>query len=223
VLVVWKGAEAAMAAVEQWGTNHLALLISGVGLACGLLSTIMLLPYLYQRLVKEDWRLRWYHYLQGPLLLRRGRVIYNPRGSKLIPDYYKDHKTKEELTSRHDVKTSTAFSFWKIPETVIPGRSDPSDDPPCSCRKSKLERGLKGKWYEWKNIIALLKRAFFHGINMDVAKEQKKNISFLCRNLQERHAEASKFDNKAEHAFSYLQVLTAATASFANGANDISK
>jgi solute carrier family 20 (sodium-dependent phosphate transporter) len=58
---------------------------------------------------------------------------------------------------------------------------------------------------------------------MDVANEQKNNPSFLCRNLEKKHAEATRFDNKAEHAFSYLQALTAATASFANGANDISK
>ncbi|KAE9380680.1 PHO4-domain-containing protein [Stipitochalara longipes BDJ] len=39
---------------------------------------------------------------------------------------------------------------------------------------------------------------------------------------QTPHAEAKTFDKNAEHTFSYLQVLTAATASLANCANDTS-
>ena len=46
--------------------------------------------------------------------------------------------------------------------------------------------------------------------------------SVLSGDIEEIHAHAAHYDNKAEHMFSFLQVMTAATASFTHGANDIS-
>lgn len=211
-----------MVEMQHEGAGQLALLIFGIALGCAFLSTVLLVPFLYQRLMKDDWRLRWYDFLQGPLLLQRGRSLCNPRGHNSIPDYYEGHKTKEELALR-DVETSMAFAYWNGSEVGILRRSDCRDAPQCSCRNSGLNREVKEKWYGRKHLKAILKRAFYHGVGMDVAKEQINNPSLLCRDLERKHAEASRYDNKAEHAFSYLQVLTAATASFANGANDISK
>jgi len=142
----------------------------------------------------------------------------------LVLNYYKNHKTKDELvndeTQLQDLEANTQITSNKEPGTEATEVNDGSE--PISHIET-LDGRLKRKWYEWKTIIAFLKRAFFHGVNMDVANEQKNNASILCRNLEKKHAQATKFDNNAEHAFSYLQVLTAATAAFANGANDISK
>jgi len=46
--------------------------------------------------------------------------------------------------------------------------------------------------------------------------------SVLSGDVEEIHAHAAHYDNKAEYMYSFLQVMTAATASFTHGANDIS-
>src|SRR5271156_1885053 len=97
VLIVWKGAASASAAVKKWGPREYVGVILGVAFGVALLSIIFLLPYLHRKLILEDWEIRWYHIIQGPLLLRRGEVPPNPGNREIIQNYYHDHKTKEEL------------------------------------------------------------------------------------------------------------------------------
>ena len=62
------------------------------------------------------------------------------------------------------------------------------------------------------------KRAVLHGVEKDVV-----SAHILTGNLEEMPARADHYDNKAGYTYSFLQIMTAATASFTHGATDVSK
>jgi phosphate/sulfate permease len=229
VLIVWKGAASASSAVKKWGPGEYVGVILGVSFGVALLSIVFLLPYLHRKLIMDDWEVRWYHVFLGPLLLRRGEVPPNPDGREVVQNYYRGHKTKEEIEANGsslmhpptDVETNTTNK--EANDTIVSDESSgDAASRQISTNESAAVPGPTSPWYEPKNLFQLAKKAFFQGVEVDVVAEQKKS-SILCGDLEKMHARATHYDNKAEHTYSFLQVLTAATASFAHGANDVSK
>jgi len=64
-------------------------------------------------------------------------------------------------------------------------------------------------------------RVLLRGLEKDVVAMQKRN-NILNWDLEDMHARSAHYDNRAEYMYSALQILTAATASFVHGANDVS-
>ena len=95
-------------------------------------------------------------------------------------------------------------------------QSQPANSEPTETTVSEVP------WYEPANFLLILRKAFFHGVDKDVVNMQKEK-SILSGDINRVHAAALHYDNKAKHTYFFLQVLTAATASFAHGANDVSK
>lgn len=86
-----------------------------------------------------------------------------------------------------------------------------------------------GSIYERHNIVCFVKRipamitvAALYGVNYDIHRAQ---VGILGtpegRRMERVYAHAPKYPNEVEHLYSFVQVITACTASFAHGANDV--
>ncbi|KAJ4403135.1 hypothetical protein N0V91_006711 [Didymella pomorum] len=86
-----------------------------------------------------------------------------------------------------------------------------------------------GEIYEKRNMIITLKRipamivvGALYGVNYDIhAAQTGIHGTPEGRRMERVYSHAPKYANEVEHTYSFVQVLTACTASFAHGANDI--
>jgi solute carrier family 20 (sodium-dependent phosphate transporter) len=215
MLLVWKGGSYEVSLTD----TQIPVVVVSVGIAFGLLVATFFVPWLYRAVIKEDWQMRWYHMYQGPFLLRRGPVPPPPKSyNGPAQDYYKGHATREEVDARRvdlESRESTASQLDK--DLVTPTVTEK--------QKSLIGPKPDGPWHSGEVLFWYMKLALFHGVDQDVVGEQSSHGAdgALGKNLNDMHARAARYNNRAEYLYSFLQIMTAATASFTHGANDVSK
>ena len=240
VLIVWKGGASR---ITLTNTETIGVII-GVGAAVMLLIIIFFLPWLYRKLIKNDVHLRWFHVFIGPLLLRRPEVQV-PADAKVVQDYYRGHKTMEQLQAargeahspvkREDVEDTAGMSGSqentsgdhrpKLEDNrKVDGAVSPVEETPVNALEHVSIIGPRpaGAIYTPGVMFWQFKRFFFRGIDKDIVNLQGKR-NLLTGDLELMHAHAAHYNNKAEYMYSFLQVMTASAASFTHGANDVSK
>ena len=222
MLLVWKGGSYEVSLTDA----QIPVVVVLVGLGFGVLVAIFFVPWLYRVIVKEDWQLRFYHIYQGPFLLRRGDVPPAPRGyNGRVRDYYEGHATQNEVDARRaDLESrDSSNSNSTVPEK----EEDPHSHSQRREHKSLVGPKPPGPWHSSDVLFWYFKYAILHGVDQDVAGHQSspgdKDGGLASGNLDEMHARAKRYDNRAEYLYSFLQIMTAATASFTHGANDVSK
>ncbi|KAF2455446.1 putative phosphate transporter [Lineolata rhizophorae] len=226
MLIVWKGASKKIDLTNA----GIAGVVIGVAAATALLSVVFLLPYLYRKVLHDDWELKPYHIFLGPLLLRRPAPPSKPEGFVSIQDYYRGHLTKEELDmKRAEESPSNDPEKTGTTETITTKGAESDSDiittqhraqAPNVETSGKGKDCPEGKWYEPPVFFYLARKAIFRGVEKDIVGMQKKR-DLLSGDIEGIHAKSKHYDNNAEYMYSFLQVLTAATASFTHGANDI--
>lgn len=212
MLLVWKGGSYEVNLTDA----QIPIVIVLTGLGFGVLTAIFFVPWLYRVIIKEDWQLRFWHIYQGPFLLRRGPVPPPPSDHKgRVRDYYEGHATQEDVDGRRaDLESRGSENSVVMAKDEMPTHAKKE-------RKSLVGPKPEGKWYSGDVLFWYFKFAILHGVDQDVAGHQGSGLA--SGNMDEMHARAARYDNRAEYLYSFLQIMTAATASFTHGANDVSK
>jgi sodium-dependent phosphate transporter len=246
MLLLWKGGDYEINLTDA----QIPGVIVAAGAGFGMLVGTFLIPYFYRVVIKEDWQLKWYDFIQGPLLLRRGEVPPPPADFRgVVRDFYEGHLNREELDAERarqaalvngegdveaqhqtekKVASDRAGSDSSINnDTARAAVADINEDAP--------ERSMFGKHIRKNGIIGprpagsilapgvlfwWLKWVLFRGVDIDIHAQQAKEGK-LTGDLAEIHARGDHFDNKTEYLYTFLQILTASSASFVHGANDV--
>lgn len=232
MVIVWKGAPNLKLDKLSEG-QVLGAIFGGAGGAAALYF-IFWYPYLYRKLVLEDWTLKPWEIFYGPFLFRKGEVPPLPEGHKhqVVTDYYRGNRTREEFEAALDTNMAGIDADF-VPKDreyasddieskgvdvtgVISAPSENAEVKLDSINKKTIKHLLHPR--NWHRLLWL---AFSHGFTQDVISSQR-GPSKLAGDVQDMHSRAKKYDNKTEHLYSFLQGVTAGTASFAHGSNDIS-
>ena len=213
---------------------EIVILVLSHASAITLLQLFFVMPYMWQRVMREDWQLKWWMAFRGPWILRRARPPPPPPGSRKVSvrDFYDEHLTPEELAyvkaSRSllesiqlpsaadldaDDQPLTAGSPAELISLRVPAARRPRDEglaPPRPPGSGRHPRVLC-----WK-----LGRLVLRGLEQDVVGMQRRR-AVMSWQLEDMHARAARYDNRAEHLFTSLAIIAAAVACFVHGANDV--
>ena len=206
-----------MLLVSKGGTislpdEQIPVVIVSIGFSLAALVAIFLVPWLYRTVILDDLELKWYDMWKGPFLFYRGPVPPKSQGSSTT-SVKQPRRLSLNLHSRKSSADAESGMLVDM-ETV-----DITEEKP---HKSLIGPRPDGPWHSKESLWWAVKFAVLHGVDQDVVSSQSEGDS-LSGNIKDMHARSVKYDGKAEHLFKYLQILISATASFAHGANDVSK
>lgn len=235
LLIVWKGGSAKIK-LEDWQSALVAL---GTGIVVAIVIAVFFIPFLYRLILKDDWELKSWEVIKGPLLLKRPEPKPRPEGVPGIRDFYEGHLTAEQLEAKRAAEINSAHvasdDIEKGASTSVNTKGHDSDNeitpvPSVHAQSTAQARGQLSKpkktpppgvWYTPAVAWYWIKYAALRGVEQDVV-DQQKHKDFLSGDIEKVHATGEHFDNRAEYTYSFLQIMTASTTSFAHGANDVS-
>ncbi|QPC76095.1 hypothetical protein HYE68_006847 [Fusarium pseudograminearum] len=220
MLLLWKGGSYEVNLTKE----QVPGVIVAAGAGWGLLMAIFLVPWLYRIVIKEDWQLKSYHILQGPFLLRRGPVPPTPDNFQgVVRNFYEGHLTREELDERSAARAAALGEDLETGNGKKVAAESASEEPEPEnphAHKSMVGPKPDKPWYTGAFMWWAFKFAILHGVDKDIVGSQGEK-SVVAGDVEEIHARAEHFDNRTEFLYTFLQIMTAASASFVHGANDI--
>ncbi|GAD93486.1 sodium/phosphate symporter [Paecilomyces variotii No. 5] len=242
--IVYKGSpNLGLSKKPSW---YIAAVTMGTGGGLCVLSAIFFVPYVYSKVIKKDYTVKWWMVIYGPLLFSRPAPPDAEQAK--VPNYavvqHEDEQSNrsisdngEELSSQNEKqfsKSEAAQASYK--EIMAQGEQRLH----AKLRQSRGPMGwairtlhnnplAPGQIYELQNIKILVKRipamivcGALYGFHYDIHAAQT-GLSGTPdgRRMERVYGHAEKYPNEVEHTYSFVQIITACTASFAHGANDI--
>lgn len=230
----------------------------GSGAALCLLSALFFVPYVHARVIKKDHTIKWWMIFYGPLLFKRpaptdGTEVAMVPNYAVVQDEYEDEAstthTQGSIDEEKNPRTASTpadaneHRLVKAEATQLTYKEIMAQSEARHREKLLKSRGPlgwamrflrdnpmgAGEIYEWRNIVALIKRipaiitvGLLYGAHYDIHGAQSGIAGTPEGERMKRvYDAAEKYPNEVEHTYSFIQIITACTASFAHGANDI--
>ncbi|KIY62110.1 sodium:inorganic phosphate symporter [Cylindrobasidium torrendii FP15055 ss-10] len=224
MVIIYKGSPTLN--LDELPSSVMAGAIVGTGAVVGLLSIVFWLPYVYCKTVRNDYTIRFYHFFLGPLLWWRQAPTdaLDPSTKSAVPDY-RVIRTGQQQTDHRPADAEKSVDSDASDDGKEAEHDAPAPAPaPRTIPLKEVEdpHPIVGHWVLPRNLWIILRYksipylwwAISHGTQVDIHSMQ-------TQDLDDMHSRAVQYDNKTEHLYSFIQVLTACTASFAHGANDL--
>ena len=222
--------------LEDIGVGPVVGIILGVFFGVLLFSYIFFMPYVRRRLVMKDPRVRPWHIILGPLLSRENPPLFFPgKGDAVVIDYYENahddsntpedaEKNAEKNGDATDGKNKNSNDENTKPSSLADGeREGVVVQDGVAVQRVKRKPEPEERWltpnahlsiFHPTRIWGFIKYALLQGVSRDC-------VTHSSEQLADVHARAKRYDNRAEHLWTYAQVVSAIMMSIAHGSNDV--
>lgn len=225
---------------------YIAAVTMGTGGGVAVLSAIFFVPYVYSKVIKKDYTVKWWMVIYGPLLFSRPAPPDAERAK--VPNYavvqHDEDESNNSVSDQGEEPIGQNEKQLCTSETAQPTYKEimaqGEERLHAKLRQSRGPMGWAmrtlhdnpmgpGQIYELDNVKILAKRipamvvcGALYGFHYDIHAAQT-GISGTPdgRRMERVYGHAQKYPNEVEHTYSFVQIITACTASFAHGANDI--
>lgn len=221
MLIVWKGSPNLHLDDLSSAETALSIVITGA-VACTIYF-IFFYPFYRRKLLEKDWTLTLLDIPRAPTFYFKSTddITPMPENHKLTIDYYEGRRfSVDTLINSEDEEQNVAVSSSSANEDIkqkTTVQTAVAEEKKMSTRQywfSLLKQGPK----QWPLLLWLM---VSHGWTQDVVAAQVNEKDMLSGNLKDMYKRSKFYDNRVEYVYSVLQAITAATMSFAHGANDV--
>ncbi|KAF2467987.1 phosphate-repressible phosphate permease [Lindgomyces ingoldianus] len=212
--------------LEEFGAGKAAGIILGVFFGCLLICYVFFTPFFKRKLVYKDPRVRIWHVILGPMLLKENPPLLFPgKGEQYVENYYEDAYgdvragTKDGENLRRQQISPQGDGITKTSTPPRPLEPEKGTAHGTHRRKSEPYEHFIGpvqhlSWGNAQKWWGYFKFGLLQGVTRDV-------ITHDSELLRAIHARAHRYDDRVEHLWTYCQVISAMMMSIAHGSNDV--